>query len=108
MSRPKAHGVIYRVIIIKVFVLSRFPWRRQQRASTMKSCRSYVWSRENLFPLVSQLNFIDSPKMIYYIRSILRLLVHRKNLAEIWGVVEFYALTAPLNALEMAGVPSPN
>lgn len=38
--------------------------------------------------------------MIYYSRSILRLLVNRKNLAEIWGVVEFYALTAPWNALE--------
>ncbi len=46
--------------------------------------------------------------MIYYIRSILRLLVHRKRLAEIWGVVEFCALTAPLNALEMADVPRPN
>jgi hypothetical protein len=46
--------------------------------------------------------------MISYTKSILRLSVHRKSLAEIWGVCEFYALTTPLNALETADVPSPN
>jgi hypothetical protein len=37
--------------------------------------------------------------MIYYIRSIVKLLVHRKNLAEIWGVVEFFCFDGSVERL---------
>jgi hypothetical protein len=46
--------------------------------------------------------------MIYYIRSILRILAGQKGLVEKWNVVDFYGLMVPLKALGMADMISPN